>query len=53
MTYVKGLLDEMGIGGARLEMFNMSPQQCADMTEAVHTLATKIKELGPSPVRRG
>lgn len=53
VTYVKRLLDEMGIGGARLEMFNMSPQQCADMTEAVHTLATKIKELGPSPVRRG
>lgn len=53
VTYIKGLLDEMGLGGARLEMFNMSSEQCADMTEAVRALAAKVKELGPSPVRRG
>jgi len=50
--YIKGLLDEIGIGGARLEMFNLSPQQCADMTTAVGTLAATLEELGPSPVRR-
>lgn len=52
VAYVKGLLDEIGLGGARLEMFHMSPAQCADMAEVVDTLATKVKELGPSPVRR-
>ncbi len=51
--YIKGLLDEIGIGGARLEMFHTSPEQCTDMTEAVGTLAATIEELGPSPVRRG
>jgi coenzyme F420-reducing hydrogenase delta subunit/thioredoxin reductase/Pyruvate/2-oxoacid:ferredoxin oxidoreductase delta subunit len=50
--YVKTLLDEIGIGGARLAMFNMSAQQCADMAAAVDTLAAAIAELGPSPVRR-
>ena len=50
--YIKGLLDEIGIGAARLEMFNMSAQQCADLTEAVDALAATIAELGPSPVRR-
>jgi coenzyme F420-reducing hydrogenase delta subunit len=47
------LLDEIGIGAARLQMLNLSSQQCADMTEAVSTLVAAIAELGPSPVRRG
>jgi len=50
--YVKKLLDEIGLGGARLEMFNMSVPQCADLNSAVAALTTKVKELGPSPVRR-
>jgi coenzyme F420-reducing hydrogenase delta subunit/Pyruvate/2-oxoacid:ferredoxin oxidoreductase delta subunit len=52
VAYVKKLLDEIGLGGARLEMFNMSPADCANMTEAVGVLAAKVKELGPSPARR-
>jgi formate dehydrogenase beta subunit len=52
VTYARGLLEEIGLGGARLEMFNMSSEQCADMTEAIRTLAAKVKELGPSPVRK-
>jgi len=52
VSYVKALLGEIGLDGARLEMFNMSPTQCADLNQAVNTLAAKVKELGPSPVRR-
>jgi coenzyme F420-reducing hydrogenase delta subunit/Pyruvate/2-oxoacid:ferredoxin oxidoreductase delta subunit len=50
--YIKGLLDEIGIGGARLEMLNMSAQQCADLSTAANALAAAVEELGPSPVRR-
>jgi F420-non-reducing hydrogenase iron-sulfur subunit len=50
--YVKKLLDELGLGGARLEMFNMAPAQCANMNEMVGTLVAKVKELGPSPAGR-
>jgi len=52
VAHIKGLLDEIGLGSARLEMFKMSPAQCADMAAAVGTLTAKVKELGPSPVRR-
>ncbi len=52
VAYVKGLLDELALGSARLEMFHMSPDQCASMVEIVGTLVTKVRELGPSPVRR-
>jgi coenzyme F420-reducing hydrogenase delta subunit len=52
VSYIKALLDEIGLGSARLEMFNTSSAQCADLNEAVTTLAAKVKELGPSPVRR-
>jgi len=52
VAYVKNLLDEIGLGGGRIEMFNMSPTQCADMTEAVAALVSTVNELGPSPVRR-
>ena len=51
-AYVKGLLDEIGLGGERMAMFNMSPEQCANMTESVAALVSTVKELGPSPVRR-
>jgi len=51
-AYVKGLLDEIGLGAERMAMFNMSPEQCANMTESVTALVSTVKELGPSPVRR-
>jgi coenzyme F420-reducing hydrogenase delta subunit/Pyruvate/2-oxoacid:ferredoxin oxidoreductase delta subunit len=53
VAYVKTLLDEVGLGGGRLEMFNVSSAQCADMATVIGTLTAKVKELGPSPVRRG
>ena len=51
VTYIKKLLDEIGIGGERVEMILMSAgmgerfaQTAADMTE-------KIRKLGPNPVK--
>jgi len=52
VAYVKKLLDELGLGAARLEMFNMSAAQCANMNEMVGPLIAKVKELGTSPVGR-
>jgi len=49
---IKQILDELGLGAARLEMFNMKPGQCADMADAITTLVAAVQELGPSPVRR-
>jgi F420-non-reducing hydrogenase iron-sulfur subunit len=51
VAYIKKLLDEIGIGGERVEMIFMSAgmgerfaQTAADMTE-------KIRKLGPNPVK--
>jgi coenzyme F420-reducing hydrogenase delta subunit len=52
VQYVKGLLDEVGLGGARLEMYNMSSAQGQRFAEIAREMTEKIRALGPSPVKR-
>lgn len=52
VEYVKSLLDEVGIGGARLEMYNMSAAQGQRFAEVAREMTEKIRALGPSPVRK-
>ncbi|MEW6618442.1 MAG: hydrogenase iron-sulfur subunit [bacterium] len=47
----KKLLDETGIGGNRLEMFNMSASMGPKFAEVAREMTNKIQELGPSPLR--
>ncbi|MBW1666930.1 MAG: hydrogenase iron-sulfur subunit [Deltaproteobacteria bacterium] len=53
VAYLKGLLDEIGIGAERLEMFTMS----AGMGERFARIATdfteRIRKLGPNPAKAG
>jgi len=49
--YAKKLLDEVGIGGERLEMFNMSAGEGTKFAAAVEAMTERIKKLGPSPLR--
>ena len=54
VQYVKGLLDEVGLGSGRLEMYNMSSAQGQRFAEVAREMTEKIRALGPSPVgRRG
>ena len=48
---MKGLLDEVGLGGARLEMYNMSSAQGQRFAEVAREMTEKIRGLGPSPVK--
>ena len=52
---VKKILDEVGLGGGRLEMFNLSGSQGPRFAEIAREMTERIKNLGPSPinVRRG
>jgi coenzyme F420-reducing hydrogenase delta subunit len=52
VEYVKSLLDEVGIGGARLEMYNMSSAQGQRFAEVAREMTEKIRALGPSPVKK-
>ena len=51
VQYAKGLLDEIGLGGERLEMFNMSAGEGPKFAAAADTMTARVKEMGPSPLR--
>ena len=48
---MKTLLDEVGLGSGRVEMYNMSSAQGQRFAEAAREMTEKIRGLGPSPVR--
>jgi len=52
VQYAKGLLDEVGLGGARVEMHNMSSAQGLRFAEIAREVTEKIRALGPSPIKR-
>ena len=47
---VKGLLDEIGIGGERLEMVKISAGMGDRFADVAEQMTEKIRELGPSPI---
>ncbi len=49
---VKKLLDEIGLGGERLEMYNLSSAQGARFAEIANEMTERIKKLGPSPFNK-
>ncbi len=48
----KKLLDEIGVGGERLEMFNMSASMGPKFAEVAREMTERIRGLGPSPLRK-
>ncbi len=52
VRYVKGLLDEIGLGGERLEMFFLSSAEGARWAEIAVEMTERISRLGPNPLRR-
>ena len=51
VEYAKQLLDEVGVGGDRLEMYNMSAGEGVKFANAANEMTERIKGLGPSPLR--
>ncbi len=47
----KKLLDEIGLDGTRLEMYNMSASMGPRFAEVAREMTERIRELGPSPLR--
>ena len=52
VEYAKTILDEVGIGGERLAMYNMSAAQATRFVEVANEMNERIKELGPNPIKR-
>lgn len=48
----KTVLDDIGLGGERLEMFFMSGSQGHAFAMAAQTMTERIRSLGPNPLKR-
>jgi coenzyme F420-reducing hydrogenase delta subunit len=48
---VKALLEEVGLGAGRVEIYNMSSAQGQRFAEVAREMTDKIRALGPSPVK--
>lgn len=47
----KALLDEIGLGGERLDIFFMSGSQGHTFAMAAQTMTERIRKLGPNPLK--
>jgi coenzyme F420-reducing hydrogenase delta subunit len=52
VNHVKELLAEVGLEPERVEMYNMSSAMGAKFAEVATEFTERIKQLGPSPVKR-
>lgn len=50
VQYTKKILDEIGIGGERLEMYNIAASDGPRFSEVAREMDEKISALGPSPI---
>ncbi|OGO28435.1 MAG: hypothetical protein A2Z16_09300 [Chloroflexi bacterium RBG_16_54_18] len=47
----KKILDEIGLGGERLEMYFLSGGQGQTFSMAAHTMTERIRKIGPNPLK--
>ena len=47
----KQILDEIGLGGERLDMFFMSGSQGQTFAMAAQTMTERVRKLGPNPLK--
>lgn len=51
VEYAKQILDAVGIGGERLEMFHMSSAMGQTFAQVAWEMTERIKKLGPNPIK--
>jgi coenzyme F420-reducing hydrogenase delta subunit len=51
MQRAKKILDEIGLGGERLDMFFMSGSQAQAYANAAQVMTERVRKLGPSPLK--
>lgn len=51
VAYVKKLLDQIGLGGERVDIFYMSGSQGGTFARVAQDMTEKIKKLGPNPLK--
>jgi coenzyme F420-reducing hydrogenase delta subunit len=51
VMHAKQLLEEVGIRGERVEMYNLSAAEGARFAQIAREMTDRIRDLGPSPIR--
>jgi len=51
VRFTQQLLDELGIGGERIDMFFMSAAEADKFVSAVNEMTSRIEKLGPNPLK--
>lgn len=52
MKYVKEILDQIGLNGQRLDMFNLSSAEGPRFAQIAAKMTERVRQLGPNPLRR-
>ncbi len=52
VEYAKRLLDETGIGGGRVEMYNLSAADGPRFAAVAREMTDKVRALGPNPAKK-
>jgi coenzyme F420-reducing hydrogenase delta subunit len=52
VEYAKKILDAVGIGGERLEMYNISAAEGPKFVKLANEMTERIKTLGPNPLKK-
>ena len=50
--YLRGMLDQIGVGGNRLRMVNLSAAMAPTFVARVNEIVETVKGLGPNPLRK-
>jgi F420-non-reducing hydrogenase iron-sulfur subunit len=51
VKYIAGLLEQIGLGGERVLMYNLSSAMGARFAEIATEVTEKVRTIGPSPLR--
>ncbi len=51
VKFTKKILDEIGVGGGRVHMYNIDPSDPEAFSKVTSEMRDKIEELGPSPLK--
>ena len=52
IKFLKRVLDEVGLGGERVEMYNMSSAEGPRFAQVATEMTERIRRLGPNPLGR-
>jgi len=52
VNHAKRLLEEIGIEGDRVEMFNIGASEAPKFAQACNEMTERAKKLGPNPIKK-